>query len=98
MKPETSKKQLGHIKEWVTGGVYAVEVEVEAITYPERPGEPYFTPETVRYLEKLTRLAESGDLASLKKAGTVYVRLSEGAELAPVGASDHGSSAVKESP
>ncbi len=69
------QKRTERITEWVTGGDYALAVEVEAVVYPDRPGEPYFTPETVRYLEKLEALAEAGDVEALKRAGKVYVQL-----------------------
>jgi hypothetical protein len=71
------EKHAERITEWVTGGAYAVAVEVEATFYPDRPGEPYLNPGTVRYLEKLEKFAEAGDRDVLKKAGTVYIRLRE---------------------
>jgi hypothetical protein len=75
-KPKDRKKRL---IEWSTGGPYAVAVEVEAIYPQEEPSEPCFTPETIRYLEKLTEQAERGDLSALKKAGRVYIRLGSAA-------------------
>ncbi len=71
------KEHRERIIEWVTGGRYAVAVEVEAIIYPDRLDAPYLTPQTVRYLEEVTKLAEAGDLEGLQKAGTVYIRLDE---------------------
>jgi hypothetical protein len=71
------KKRTEKITEWVTGGAYAVAVEVEAIFLPERPTEPYLTPETVRFLEKVEGMASAGDLAALKKIGRVYVQLDQ---------------------
>lgn len=68
------KRRNEHVTEWVTGGSYAVAVDVEAIVFDDRPGECYFTPETVRLLEKLEALAEAGDAEALERAGTVYVR------------------------
>ena len=58
MKPDSlNEKHTERIREWVTGGEYVVAVEVEAVIYPERPGEPYLSPETIRHLENLERLA-----------------------------------------
>ena len=65
--------------EWITGGPYAVAVEVEAVYPADDPTEPCFTPETVRYLERLAQLAEQGDVESLRRAGQVFVRLPESA-------------------
>lgn len=73
------EKRVERITEWISSGSYAVAVEVEAVIYPDRPGEPFLTPETVRYLEKVTDLAEVGDLEALKKAGKVFVRLDQSA-------------------
>lgn len=65
--------------EWVTGGLYAVAVEVEAIYPADDATEPCYTPETVRYLEQLEELADRGDVAALRRAGKVYMRLPESA-------------------
>ena len=73
----TSNKKNLRITEWVACGPYAVAVEVDAVSYLDRPGENFLSPETVRHLEKLEDLAAAGDIESLKKAGTVYVRLEE---------------------
>ncbi len=89
MKLDCLKQQhIERILEWVTGGSYAVAVEVDATIYPDRPAEPYLTPETVRYLERLRQLAEAGDVEALKQVGTVYVRLGEPASLATAGMID----------
>jgi hypothetical protein len=82
------EKQTGRITEWVTGGPYAVAVEVEIVIFPDRLGEPYLTPETARYLEKLAQLAEAGDVEALQQAGTVYVKLDESVAKACAGGSD----------
>ena len=79
------EKRTERITEWITGGQYAVAVEVDAIIYPERPGEPYLKPETVRYLEKIEDLANTGDVEALKKFGTVFVKLTEPASLVSIG-------------
>lgn len=72
---ESDRKE--RIIEWVAGGPYVVAVEVEAVYPVDDPSEPCLTPDTVRFLEKLEELAEAGDVAALKRAGTVYVRLGE---------------------
>lgn len=72
------KDRREKIIEWVVGGPYAVAVEVEVLYPGDDPSEPCFTPENVRYLEKLQALAEAGDVEALKKVGTVYVRMDDG--------------------
>jgi hypothetical protein len=69
------------IVQWVTGGKYAVAVEVEAIYPPDDPTEPCLTPQTVRWLEELADRAEAGDVAALRRAGTVYSRVAETQEI-----------------
>jgi hypothetical protein len=64
------------ITQWVAGGAYAVAVEVEVVFPPDDPSEPCLTPQTVRYLEELSGRAETGDVEALRKAGTVYTRMS----------------------
>lgn len=81
-------KQTERLTEWVTGGPYAVAVEVEAVLFPNRPGEPYLPPDTVRYLERLAKSAQAGDVEALRRAGTVYVRLDEPTAGAPSRATD----------
>jgi hypothetical protein len=63
--------------EWVTGGPYAVAVEVEAIYPADDTAEACYSPETIRYLEQLEELAERGDVDALRRAGKVYMRLPE---------------------
>lgn len=58
--------------EWVSGGDYAVAVEVDAVFPPDAPTEMCLRPETVRWLEHLADCAEQGDVASLESAGRVY--------------------------
>jgi hypothetical protein len=65
------------IVEWIAAGDYAVAVEVEALFFSERPGEPYLTPQTVRFLEQVAKDAEAGNIESLRKAGQVFVQLSK---------------------
>jgi hypothetical protein len=73
---ETRKEK---IVEWIAAGDYGVAVEVEATFFSERPGEPYLTPQTVRFLEQVAKDAEAGDIESLRKAGQVFVQLSKAA-------------------
>jgi hypothetical protein len=68
------KKHTERITEWVAAGSYAVAVEVEATFLPDRPNEPYLTPETVRLLEKVENLAEAGDVEALRTIGKVYIQ------------------------
>jgi hypothetical protein len=67
--------QTQTIIQWVTGGNYAVAVEVEAIFPPDDPSEPCLTPQTIRYLEDLAGRAEAGDVEALQQAGKVYALL-----------------------
>lgn len=53
-------------------------VELDAAIEPDHLDAPSLKPDAIRYLEILTRLAEAGDVAALRKAGTVYVRLEWG--------------------
>lgn len=75
MNPPADTTQ--RIVQWVTGGRYAVAVEVEAIIPSDDPSEPCLTPETVRYLEQVADWAEAGEVELLKKAGRVYTRVDE---------------------
>jgi hypothetical protein len=77
------KEHAERVTEWVAAGPYAVAVEVDAIIYPNRLDSPYLTPETVRHLEEVARLAEAGDVEALKRFGTVYIRVGEAALPAP---------------
>lgn len=63
------------ITQWVTGGQYAVAVEVEAILPVDDPSEPCLSRKTVLELERLAERAEAGDVTSLQAAGRVYTRL-----------------------
>jgi hypothetical protein len=75
------KKHTERITEWISGGAFAVAVEVEATFLPDRPTEPYLTPETVRFLEKVEALATAGDVEALKKVGKVYVQHDQAARM-----------------
>ncbi len=63
------------LTEWVAGDRYVVAVEIEATLFPERPGEPFLTPQTVRLLEQVARDARAGNVEALKKVGKVFVQL-----------------------
>ncbi len=75
MNGDDSKRGSQRFMQWVRGGMYAVAVPVEVIFPPEDPSVPCLKPDTVRYLEQLTERAAAGDLVELRKAGTVYVKM-----------------------
>jgi hypothetical protein len=81
MPQQTVNKEKTRLTEWVAGGRYVVAVEIEATIFPERPGEPFLTPQTVRLLEQVARDARAGNLEALRKVGKVFVQL-EGANTA----------------
>jgi hypothetical protein len=81
MPLQTVNKEKTRLTEWVAGGRYVVAVEIEATIFPERPGEPFLTPQTVRLLEQVARDARAGNLEALRKAGKVFVQV-EGANTA----------------
>jgi hypothetical protein len=66
-----------HIKvpQWIHAGRCVVRVEVDALVLSDCP-DPSLTPETVRWLEELQKLADSGRVDELARFGTVYVRRS----------------------
>lgn len=64
------------VPKWIHAGPCVVRVEAEALLLPDCPDEPSFTPETVRWLERLQHLADNGEITELAKHGTVYVRKS----------------------
>ena len=70
-------RRPSRIIQWVSGGQYAVAVEVDVVYPPDDPSEPCLAPATVRYLEELAERAEAGDVETLRRAGTVYTRLTE---------------------
>ena len=83
MGPQTSTREKSRLTEWVAGGRYVVAVEIEATIFPERPGEPFLTPQTVRFLEQVARDARAGNLEALTKIGKVFVQLDEPSEAVP---------------
>ena len=62
MALQTPTREKTRLTEWVAGGCYVVAVEIEATIFPERPGEPFLTPQTVRFLEQVARDARAGNL------------------------------------
>ncbi len=90
------KEHTERVTEWITGGPYAVAVEVDAVIYPDRLDAPYLKPETIRYLEELARRAEAGEVEALKKAGKVYVCISETSSRVPSVAVEPAKSAFGE--
>ena len=64
-------------KRWVRRGQYAVEVEVEVVYPKDDPSEPCLEPETIRWLDEVTRKVEEGDLEYLQKVGRVFQAIPE---------------------
>lgn len=64
------------VPQWIHAGACVVRVDADAVLLPDCPDEPSFTPETVKWLEYLQRLADAGQIDELCKHGTVYVRKS----------------------
>jgi hypothetical protein len=83
MPLQTVKSEKTRLTEWIAGGRYAVAVEIEATIFPERPGEPFLTPQTVRLLEQAARDARAGDVEALRKVGKVFVQLDGANATAP---------------
>lgn len=71
-----TQERTQKIIQWVSGGDFAVAVEVDAVYPPDDPSDPCLTPQTVRWLEELAERAEAGDVEALRNAGTVYSRIS----------------------
>lgn len=51
---------------------FVVAVEVEAVIPEDDPSEPCFESETVQLLRKVANRAKRGDVAWLRRHGTVY--------------------------
>ena len=83
MSLQTPTREKTSLTEWVAGGRYVVAVEIEATIFPERPGEPFLTPQTVRFLEQVARDARAGKLEALTKIGKVFVQLDGPNEAVP---------------
>jgi hypothetical protein len=83
MALQTPTSEKTRLTEWVAGGRYVVAVEIEATIFPERPGQPFLTPQTVRFLEQVARDARAGNLEALTKIGKVFVQLDGPKEAVP---------------
>jgi hypothetical protein len=83
MALQTPPREKTRRTEWVAGGRYVVAVEIEATIFPERPGEPFLTPQTVRFLEQVARDARAGNLEALTKIGKVFVQFDGPNEAVP---------------
>src|SRR5688500_5755065 len=75
MAMQAPTREKTRLTEWVAGERYVVAVEIEATIFPERPGQPFLTPQTVRLLEQAARDARAGNLDALRKIGRVFVQL-----------------------
>jgi hypothetical protein len=68
------------VPQWIEGqgpsGPFVLKVEAEAVVPVDDSSEPCFEPRTMRWLEDLQRLADSGKVEELSKHGTVFVRRS----------------------
>ncbi len=83
MAQQTPTREKTRLTEWVAGGRYVVAVEIEATIFPERPAEPFLTPQTVRFLEQVARYARAGNLEAITKIGKVFVQLNGPNEAVP---------------
>ena len=59
-------------KRWVRRGKYAVEVEVDVVFPAEAPNDACLEPDSIRFIDEVTRRAEAGDLAYLRSVGRVF--------------------------
>ncbi|HMN39806.1 MAG TPA: hypothetical protein PKE29_03105 [Phycisphaerales bacterium] len=67
------------ITKWIHGARCVVRVEVEGVVSPDLGEGPFLEPHTIKWLDDLQRLADSGDADALAKASgadDVYVRRS----------------------
>ena len=53
-------------------GAYAVEVEIEVVYPADDLSEPCLEPETLLWLDEITRRAEAGDVECLRSVGRVF--------------------------
>ncbi len=64
---------------WIHGACCVVRVRVEGVLADDLGAGPFLEPHTVKWLDELQRLADSGDadaLAKVSDAGDVYIRRS----------------------
>jgi hypothetical protein len=62
------------VPKWIHGRLSVVRVEAEAVIPDADSSEPCLEPQTLRRLDELQRLADSGDIEALEKVGEVFVR------------------------
>lgn len=75
MPLQSAAREKTTLTEWVAGGRYVVGVEIEATLFPDRPGQPFLTPQTVRFLEQVARDARAGNVDALRRVGKVFIQL-----------------------
>ena len=61
---------------WIHGRLCVARVKVEAIVPDADPSESCLEPATVKWLDEVQRLADTGDVEALEKHGEVFVRRS----------------------
>ena len=64
------------VSKWIHGRGCAVRVQADAVIPDADPSEPCLEPATLKWLDEVQRLADSGDVDALAKLGEVYVRKS----------------------
>jgi len=62
------------VTKWIHGDLCVARIEVDAVLPAFDPTEPYLEPATVRFLDQLQQLANTGRVDELAKHGRVYVR------------------------
>ena len=60
------------VKRYIEVADLVVVVDVPVIYAPEEPDEPFFEPETLRFLDEVTRHAEAGDRRWLAAHARIY--------------------------
>jgi hypothetical protein len=55
------------LKKWIHGDRFVVQVEVEGVLPEADPSEPCLEPQTIRWLDELQRLADTGDEDSIRR-------------------------------
>ena len=67
------------LSKWIHGARCVVRVQVEGVQSDDLGTGPFLEPQTVKWLDELQRLADTGDadaLAKVSDAGDVYIRRS----------------------
>lgn len=62
------------ITKWIHAGDCVVRVEVEGVYPDEDPSEVCLEPDTLKFLDHVQSLADSGNVDALAKLGEVFVR------------------------